>query len=321
MRLLLQDDPCRRFVYGITIENKTTRLWFACRSGIFVSEAFDYTEVRCKLIGFVCALLIHVQQTEVLLDVFVRLLFSSRTELGWDDSIQRIAPQIYKIRVGDKWYTTTKILCDISAEEIEGRATRVWEAESEDKTGAVVKDVWMDESRRPEHELIQEILEKKDDEKALNVVRKFLFTVVGFDRVKIGNEEDTTRGSILRGLRLRDDCEFLRIGADPFIFVPIETCGTPPATGISRSRITMYSRVGRRRIQYRYHYRIVFKEVATPLHSINSLHRTFSSCRDAMFSKYSGNVVDKDSFDNSGLVFGKVWIRTSRHQRWKYLPI
>ena len=82
----------------------------------------------------------------MLLDVFVRLLFSNRTELGWDDSIQRVAPQVYKIQVGDKWYTTTKKLCDISAEEIEGRATRVWEAESEDKTGVVVKDVWMGES-------------------------------------------------------------------------------------------------------------------------------------------------------------------------------
>ena len=113
----------------------------------------------------------------MLLDVFVRLLFSNRTELGWDGSIQRVAPQVYKIRVGDKWYTTTKKLCDISAEEIEGRATRVWEAESEDKTRVVVKDVWMGESQRPEHELIQEILEKNDDEAALEIVQDFLFTV------------------------------------------------------------------------------------------------------------------------------------------------
>ena len=117
------------------------------------------------MIGLVCALLMYLQQTEVLLDVFVRFLFSNRTELGWDDSIQRIAPQIYKIRVRDKLYTTTKKLCDISAEEIEGRATRVWEAESEDKTRVVVKDVWLDESQRPEHELIQEILEKNDEDR------------------------------------------------------------------------------------------------------------------------------------------------------------
>ena len=257
----------------------------------------------------------------MLLDVFVRFLFSNRTELGWDDSIQRVAPQVYKIQVGDKWYTTTKKLCDISAEEIEGRATRVWEAESEDKTGVVVKDVWMGESQRPEHELIQEILEKNDDEAALEIVQDFLFTVVGFDRVKVGNEEDTTKETILRGLRLRDDCEFLRIGGETFVSVPIETHDTPPATGIARNRVIMFSRVEQRRIQYRYHYRIVFKEVATPLHSIDSLYKTFTSCRDAMFSEYSVYVVEKCSFDYSGLVFGKVWIRTSRHQRWKYLPI
>ena len=75
----------------------------------------------------------------------------------------------------------------------------------------VVKDVWLKESRRPEYDLIREILEKKDDEKALNVVRKFLFTVISFDRVKVGNEEDTTRRTILRGLRLR---ERLRVPTD-----------------------------------------------------------------------------------------------------------
>ena len=41
----------------------------------------------------------------------------------------------------------------------------------------------------------------------------------------------------------------------------------------------------------------MFKDVATPL------HRTFSSYRDAMFSKSSVYVVDKDSFDSSGLAF------------------
>ena len=226
------------------------------------------------------------QRAEELIEVFVRFLFSSRVELGWDESMNRIGPQVYEIRVKDKLYTTTKKLCDISAEEIEGRATRVWEAESEDKTRVVLKDVWLDESRRPEHELIKEVLKKEEDKKLRDYMTKSFFTVVDFERVKIGDQEDTTKRTILRGLWLRDDCEFLRICADSFVSMPLETLGTPPATGMSRNHSIKFSAAVSRRVQYRYHYRIVFKEAATPLYSVNNMGKVFSTCRDAMFGEY-----------------------------------
>ena len=46
LRHILRDDPCRRFVFGITIEDYQMRIWLACRVGIFVSRSFDYTKVR-----------------------------------------------------------------------------------------------------------------------------------------------------------------------------------------------------------------------------------------------------------------------------------
>ena len=46
LRHILRDDPCRRFVFGITIEDCQMRIWLACRVGIFVSRSFDYTKVR-----------------------------------------------------------------------------------------------------------------------------------------------------------------------------------------------------------------------------------------------------------------------------------
>ena len=46
MRHILRDDPCRRFVFGVTIEDAETRLWLASRAGVFVSDPFDYVEVR-----------------------------------------------------------------------------------------------------------------------------------------------------------------------------------------------------------------------------------------------------------------------------------
>ena len=86
------------------------------------------------------------------------------------------------------------------------------------------------------------------------------FTAVNFERVKIGDQEDTTKGTIMRGLRLRDDCEFLRICADSFAYMPLET-------------IIKFSAADFCRLQYRYHYRIVFKEVATPLYSVCELEK------------------------------------------------
>jgi hypothetical protein len=43
---VMEDDARRRASFGITIENSTTRVWFCCRSAIFVSEAFDFINVR-----------------------------------------------------------------------------------------------------------------------------------------------------------------------------------------------------------------------------------------------------------------------------------
>ena len=237
------------------------------------------------LLHYFSCLYLCQQRAEELIEVFVRFLFSSRVELGWDESMNRIGPQVYEIRVKDRLYTTTKKLCDISAEDIEGRATRVWEAESEDKTRVVLKDVWLDESRRPEHELIKEVLEKEEDEELREHMTESFFTAVNFERVKIGDQEDTTKGTIMRGLRLRDDCEFLRICADSFVSMPPETLGTPPATGMSRNHSINFPATKPRRVQYRYHYRIVFKEVAAPLHSISNLEKIFSSCEYAMLGK------------------------------------
>lgn len=45
MYQVMHDDPRRRFVHAFTIENTTTRLWFASRSEILVSEPFNFMTV------------------------------------------------------------------------------------------------------------------------------------------------------------------------------------------------------------------------------------------------------------------------------------
>ena len=46
MKMAMNEDFRRRFVFGFTIENTTTRLWFSDRSQVVVSDPFDFTKVR-----------------------------------------------------------------------------------------------------------------------------------------------------------------------------------------------------------------------------------------------------------------------------------
>ena len=46
MHHIMRDDPCRRAVFGMTIEDVNMRLWFGCRSSVIVSEPINFISVR-----------------------------------------------------------------------------------------------------------------------------------------------------------------------------------------------------------------------------------------------------------------------------------
>ena len=77
----------------------------------------------------------------MLLETFIRMCFSSKTDLGWDKSIKRKGTSNYDIRVGGEWYSTEKVIHNISSEEVEGRATRIWTALNKNKNRVLVKDM------------------------------------------------------------------------------------------------------------------------------------------------------------------------------------
>lgn len=41
---IMNHDPCRRFVFGFTIENLWLRVWFCDRAGFLVSDLVNITE-------------------------------------------------------------------------------------------------------------------------------------------------------------------------------------------------------------------------------------------------------------------------------------
>ncbi|KAF8524536.1 hypothetical protein JB92DRAFT_3250518 [Gautieria morchelliformis] len=67
MAHIMRKDPCRRFTYGLTIENTQTRIWFAGRSTVYVTKSFNFIQEHEKFIHFALS-----------------FCFATETQMGWD---------------------------------------------------------------------------------------------------------------------------------------------------------------------------------------------------------------------------------------------
>ncbi|KAJ3782391.1 hypothetical protein GGU10DRAFT_275653 [Lentinula aff. detonsa] len=64
-------DPCRRFTFGTTIENRATRLWLLSRATLLRTKPFDFIKDRRQLVV-----------------VLLSLAFSAMNQTGWDPTIK-----------------------------------------------------------------------------------------------------------------------------------------------------------------------------------------------------------------------------------------
>ncbi|KAJ7135370.1 hypothetical protein C8R43DRAFT_615416 [Mycena crocata] len=146
---VLRDDPCRRFTFGITLEDGDLRMWFFSRSDELVSSSFNIAEVSAVI------------------QVFLALAFATPEQLGYDTTMSHIiddcrTPQL-KITVENTVYITKKLLSDQRAAAVCSRTTRVWEAYREDdpdRTSVAVKDLWTSSEAIQEGAQLLELHEK-----------------------------------------------------------------------------------------------------------------------------------------------------------------
>ncbi|KAK0200485.1 hypothetical protein DFS33DRAFT_161632 [Desarmillaria ectypa] len=115
---IMYADPFRRFMFGMTIANTTTWLWFFSRAMVVVSEPFDFILEYCRLINYV-----------------VSMSFGCTEQLGYDSTITRVAVPLkaearyciqYDYRINGETYRTVECLSSFRASGILSRATRVW---------------------------------------------------------------------------------------------------------------------------------------------------------------------------------------------------
>ncbi|KAJ3575710.1 hypothetical protein NP233_g915 [Leucocoprinus birnbaumii] len=161
---VINNDPCRMWIYGITIEDEQMSIWYFSRSHSVKSAPFDFT-----------------RDFKTFVHVFVSLLFATQAEMGFDPTVWRVVEANGTIRyvyqVQGRFFLTQgdaifcpRVLC------ISGRRTRVWrvieiEWNADNASwkpineGAeyALKDVWLDEGSDTEGDILDKIFRRLDN--------------------------------------------------------------------------------------------------------------------------------------------------------------
>ncbi|KDQ18946.1 hypothetical protein BOTBODRAFT_126784 [Botryobasidium botryosum FD-172 SS1] len=286
MAYLMANDPTRRFVFGVTIEDVDMRLWYCDRVGHVVSEKFDFTSEEGR---------------RFFVRTFASLACAEVSQLGFDASMTRIFVEgsdegSLEIKVDGRTFCTTRLLSYMGADRVCGRGTRVWEVyEKDDPTRVprVLKDCWAETSRRREGYLYALIMAQALTLSAqAQRATEHLLTVLCHGDVSpsAGYPDDTA--SIRKSYTFSTDC--------PTIDLVQPTTGEPSAslhltdTIGAIPHIWQFVRAAAKNSAYpRTHYRIVFEELGQPASSLadmKSLLTTLVGAAKAL------NLLDKCGF-------------------------
>lgn len=155
-------------------------------------------------------------------------------------------------------YRTLEVLSDAGTGYLLGRGTRVWKAvkiENEEPVGEPValKDAWVDHLREREGSIDARIKSSTVNTFQSGILAMGLLNVLLHGDVFVAGVQDCTRSLPVRRTTTGDDP----------VTEDFETCSP-----------------------YQVHYRIVYKEIGTPLRSITSFPTAFKALREVAYSAY-----------------------------------
>ncbi|KAF8880260.1 hypothetical protein BD779DRAFT_1803020 [Infundibulicybe gibba] len=171
---------------------------------------------------------------------------ASEEQLGYDTTMHRSQSQL-TINVGGRVFHTEELLDDFAADSLLGRGTRVWSGFFEDGTRAVLKDCWMGCDRQLEGDVLTTLREqhgKLDDPEKPDFDEYFLTEMMN--------------GKVPAAIDWLDATDDPRVRPDP----------------------QKVERVVRHAFKRRCHYRISFREMATPLYEVVDLQSYMTALRD-----------------------------------------
>ncbi|KAI5117127.1 hypothetical protein M0805_007974, partial [Coniferiporia weirii] len=256
MQHTMSIDPCRRFTFGITIENASMRLWFCSRAVMMVTKTFDF-----------------IENYRGLVHIFLSLAFASKIELGWDPTLNvsiKDNVRYYHTEVEGEMYDTVEVLSDSGADGIIGRGTRAFKV-IQRKTGIeyVLRDVWLEDDRKPEHKIHEELLRDIKDvagSEAEEIVKNHLLTPKYQCKVMVDEQEDHTCKVMMRGavpsFANTFDLVITEVSVNDATKSVAPSCASDKVVHLG----TRAPRdATRKHIHHRIHYRVIFVEVAEPI--------------------------------------------------------
>ncbi|KAF9802212.1 hypothetical protein IEO21_09942 [Rhodonia placenta] len=287
MHHCMREDARRRFTYGLTIENRTMRMWFCSRTELLVSEPIDFMSEHHKVVHF-----------------FVAMMYAAEHEAGWDPTMQyvrkkngtddELEPDLkgkprLDIDVQDQngtvvRYRTIRWLSDDGANGLRGKGTRVWEVciLNNDEEGAdrfALKDQYIDADRQREGMIIEQLRNANADKQTKDSIHQSILTVEHHGDVYVEGMLDHTRSLMTRNgvPPIYNRFKLQQIPEDGV--EENNTAQSSKQAGVGHYQSSAELRTASAQKIYTYHpkvhYRIVFKEVCKPLREYTSLKDIF----------------------------------------------
>ncbi|CCM03683.1 uncharacterized protein FIBRA_05827 [Fibroporia radiculosa] len=313
MRHSMREDPRRRFTFGLTIEDSETRLWYASRADVMVTEAFDFLKDYRSLVHLVLAFL-SADFQDVGYDLTMAALLDDKGNALLDpDNKPRFDITVHAEDGSETIFRTMRLISFIGTAALQGRGTRVWEARrvkagKESGDPVVLKDCWVDSDRFREGTVMKMIRQSAANDEGRKVLDDHLLTVACSGDVHVNSGvDDHTRDLMTKGkeISLKSGNFSLRVRSDK------STQKTTASTSQSDRRAGTQKGSGRKessdmkrgsntapkgsaghhrdgepprqdnpRRYYQYHpkahYRIVFEEVCNALYQETSLIPIFN---------------------------------------------
>ncbi|KAF9066788.1 hypothetical protein BDP27DRAFT_1404234 [Rhodocollybia butyracea] len=272
MSTLLRMDPCRRFTFGITVENYDMRVWFLSRANLVKSQPFNFME-----------------QPELLVQLFLSFAFASPSKMGWDPTFSfshiHDGHRQYIIEVEGKVYTTISIISDSSANSPFGRGTRIWKVQDSEGKIHVLKDLWLSFDTVPENQILMQIIEdirnldNDSADKMAEAVRKRTLTPLACCKVAVDGQVDDTRTVMMGGYDLAGQPMIDSFTAQAPAYTSLQSVASSllsdrehPSQSLASEFTTVATSNHKQPVHSRrYHYRIVFKQYATTIYNERNL--------------------------------------------------
>jgi hypothetical protein len=232
--------------------------------------------------------------------VTVSFGFATDEELGWDETVGRTsisADGVNMITVDNRTYEIIETISDFRAFSILGRATRIFIAQdviSTDNEKVVIKDIWADGTRSREHQ-IQEQIQEDLIAGGFPDMEKYFFEHLAFGDVLTSNGEPDTTVNISQNAEGKElnlsDFQCISIRPEPKETAPSNSAGLPPSHNTSMPVASNAQNTTPHPLPLnavpRVHYRLVMKEVGTPLQNVYDLGKCLDALENLNDRKYS----------------------------------